>query len=101
MRREGDKVAACLFQGDVAIGVAEIRCFRQVKPSDARIVEPRNNFAGVVGAAIADDQKLKILLGLPKYGLNGEAKNIGAVVCRQKHAEARGHTYQPRAPSNL
>jgi hypothetical protein len=63
MRREGDKVAACLFQRDVAIGVAEIRCLRQVEPSDARIVEPRNNFAGVVGAAIADDQRLKILLG--------------------------------------
>ena len=67
MRREGDQPPARLAQGDIAIRVAEIRCFRQIEKANARIAKRGGDVAGTVGAAVGYDQQFEVAIGLRQY----------------------------------
>jgi len=93
---EADKLTPGLLQRNIAVGIAEIGSLRQIEPANARIGEARNHVSRVIGAAIADDQKLEILLGLPEHRPDRISDDVGPIVRGQQHAKARRHLYQPR-----
>jgi len=92
MGDKGDQIALRLFEGDVSIGVAEMRRLGQIEPSDPRIAKSRDKLGRTVGAAVADDEQLEVLLALPQHRLDRITDHIRTIVRRQQHAEARCHS---------
>ena len=70
MGDKGDQIALRLFEGDVSIGVAEMRRLGQIESSDPRIAESRDKLGRTVGAAVADDEQLEVSLALPEHRLD-------------------------------
>jgi hypothetical protein len=96
---KGDELACRLAQRNVPIRVAEAGCLRQIEPPDARVPIRGHDFAGVVGAPVANDQKFEIGVSLSQYGVDGEAQDIGSVMSWQQDREAGAKPYQPGTPA--
>ncbi|MBB6355105.1 hypothetical protein GGR00_002904 [Aminobacter aganoensis] len=86
--READQLAAGLPQGDVAIGVAEMRGLGQVEIADPRVVEPLDRLRCAGECPVSDNQKLEIAECLVEDGFNSQPDNIRPAVRRHQNGNA-------------
>src|SRR5690349_7527490 len=88
----GDELTARFLQSAVVRTGLMTGIRGKIDPTYARILDRRDHLFGVVGAAVADHQKLEIAKGLAEHAVDGKRQHGAPVVGSDDHGDAwRGH----------